>query len=68
MLDDPEKLKEERKKYAKWRGRIEGVGGGVSSSSYSSGSYESVGWENYEATSSEYYWSEKDDEKEKKSD
>ena len=55
LIENPQKLKEERKKYAGWKGRIEGVGGGVSSSSYSSGSYGSIGGGNYSATSSEYY-------------
>ena len=40
LIDDPKKLKEERKKYEGWKGRIEGVGSGsVSSSNYSSSSY-----------------------------
>ena len=69
MIDDPEKLKEERKKYSKWKGRIEGVGGGVSSSSYSSSSYGSVGGGSYGATSSEYYSSKpKNNKKEESSD
>ena len=69
LIDDPEKLKEERKKYSKWKGRIEGVGGGVSSSSYSSGSYGSVGGGSYGATSSEYYSSKsKNNKKEESSD
>ena len=29
LIDDPNKLKEERKKYAGWKSRIEGVGGGI---------------------------------------
>ena len=56
LIENPQKLKEERKKYAGWKDRIQGVGrGGVSSSDYSSGSYGSVGGGKYGATSSEYY-------------
>lgn len=39
LIDDQNILKEERKKYAEWKSRIEAVGGGISSSNYSSVSY-----------------------------
>ena len=51
LLDDDDKLKEERKNYSKWRSRIEGVGndGTVNSNN----NFGSVG--SYGATSSENY-------------
>ena len=55
LLENPQKLKEERKKYAGWKDRIQGVGKGVSSSDYSSSSYGSIGGGKYGATSSDYY-------------
>ena len=52
LIDNPQKLKDERKKYDGWKSRIEGVGSGgaMSSSNYSSSSYGGYG-----STSSDYY-------------
>ena len=56
LINDNNKLKEERKKYDKWKSRIEGVGSGgaISSSDYSS-NYGSVGGSNFGSTSSNNY-------------
>ena len=71
MLEDKKKFKEERKKYASWKSRIESVGssGAISSDSWGGSS----NWNSYGATSSEGWSSSKrkdddddDDNKKKK--
>ena len=55
LLEDRDKLMEERKNYSQWRSRIEGVGSNGIVSSVSSGGYGSYSG-TYGATSSDNYY------------
>jgi hypothetical protein len=55
LLEDRDKLMEERKNYSQWRSRIEGVGSDGTISSISNTGFSSYGGGAYGATSSDNY-------------